>query len=279
MPREGSNPMRSEQAPYKFKDVVLLVVTHLPSLTDYHEERFEIVKRCLISMRSGAKREHTFMIWDNGSCDELKEFLHNEFKPNVLVLSENIGKTAARAASIQMMPYGSIVAYSDDDILYFDDWLNPQIDLLNTLQGASVISGYPIRKMFGWSTSSAQAWAKKNNCQVQKGKFIPEEWERDYAASIGRPWEKHVDMTKDDYDYKIVHQGKKAFLTAHHCQFVGYVVNVTRALFQDGMAMGDEKKFDEALNKVGPRFCTTERLCRHMGNKMSEEFDIVKVVV
>lgn len=273
--RLGNNPLRFEPAPDKIKDIVFLVVTHLPdpidNNNDYHGHRFEVVKTCLETMRNNSKRNHTFFVWDNGSEDGFRQWLQTTFQPDMLMLSMNIGKNNARYAAINMLPLSSIVCYSDDDIYYEDNWLNPQIDLLSSFPNVACVSGYPVRTSFRWGNENTMKWAKENG-KVTQGRFISKEYESDYANSIGRDPQQHVEMTVKDIDYKISYEGKEAYLTSHHCQFIGYTVKVRQALFDDGMAMGDEKITDVNLDKVGLRLCTTKRYTRHIGNVLDDSF-------
>ena len=273
MARTEMNPLRAQPAPYKMKDTTLLVVTHLPDDdSDYHKDRMEVVQTCLTSMRNGAKRDHTFMVWDNGSKDTFKEWLYNEFQPDITIFSKNIGKNQARANAIRMMPLSSIVAYSDDDFYYYDNWLSPQIKILNHFS-AQLVTGYPIRTMFRWGCESTINWSNKHG-KLEKGIFMPEQWERDYAVSIGRDPNLHMNehLTKDDFDYRVSYNGSQAYCVGHHAQFVGYVAKLLPALNADSsLAMPDEKQFDIAQSKLGIRLATTDRLCRHIGNVIHDE--------
>ena len=272
MAREGMNPLRFKPAPYKFGDVVCLVVTHLPAQdpTGYHARRLEVVQTCLLSMRAGARRDHTFMVWDNGSSDTFREWLYNEFKADVIVLSPNIGKNPARASAIRMMPLSSIVAYSDDDFYHYDNWLTPQIKILNHF-GAQLVTGNAVRMMFGWACENTINWARKHG-KVEQGRFIPEEWERDYAISIGRDPDYHMNEFSKDYeDVRVSYNGSQAYCVGHHAQFVGYVAKLLPGLENDGMAMSDERVFDEAQARLGLRLATIDRLTRHMGNVIHDE--------
>lgn len=275
MARDGMNPLRFKPAPYSFKDIVLLVVTHLPDNDDtgYHAQRMEVVKTCLNSMRDKCNRDHTFMVWDNQSGTAFREWLLNDFQPDVTILSQNIGKNQARAAAIRMMPITSIVAYSDDDFYYYDNWLSPQIKVLNHF-GAQLVTGYPCRMMFRWACSSTINWANKHG-KLEKGRFIPEQWEREYAVSVGREPNYHINefTTPEDFDYRVSYNGGVAYCHGHHAQFVGYVAKLLPGLEGDGknLAMSDEVFFDEAQAKLGLRLATTERLCRHIGNVIHEE--------
>ena len=268
------NPLRFKPAPYAFKDIVLLVVTHLPESdnTGYHNKRMEVVQTCLNSMRSRADRESTMMVWDNESSPTFREWLLNEFNPDVAILSKNIGKNQARAAAIRMLPLGSIVAYSDDDFYYENNWLSPQIKILNHFQ-AQLVTGYPCRMMFGWGCEQTVAWANKHG-KVEQGRFIPEQWERDYAISIGRDPDLHINEVSKGYeDIKVKYNGSEAYCHGHHAQFIGYVAKLLPGLAttNDGLAMSDEKVFDISMGKLGLRLATTERLARHIGNVIHDE--------
>lgn len=270
--RQGMNPLRLSPAPYALQDIVFVVVTHVPceEQPGYHKERQEIVKTCLTTMRQNAKREHTFLVWDNDSRSDFRDWLQHIFEPDVLIQSRNIGKNNARAAAVNMLPLGSIVCYSDDDILYYDNWLQPQIDLLSNFPNVAAVTGYPVRTMFRWGCENTVRWARENG-KLEQGRFIPKEWEMDYADSIGRSHEDQVKATLKDVDYRVTYDGMQAYTTAHHCQFIGYAVKLVQALQMDNGAMPDEKPTDIRLDQIGLRLATTERLCRHMGNVMDDK--------
>jgi hypothetical protein len=268
--RIGQNPNKAADA-VGIEPVVLAVVTHLPNTTTaYHAKRMEVIQTCLTSMRQGANTEHTFAVWDNGSIPELRRWLQWDFKPDVFVQSPNIGKTAARTSIFRMFHPDTVVCYSDDDMLFYDDWLRPQLELLQHFPGVACVSGYPVRTSFRWGNENTKAWARKY-ADLQMGYFLPQEWEADFALSVGREPAWHKEYSKGDLDYLITYKGKKAYATAHHCQFIGRAETVGRVLQYDGKAMGDEKPFDIALDRIGLRLATTQRLCRHIGNVLHDE--------
>lgn len=268
--RVGHNPRRQFPAELLVRPVALGVVTHLPDLKGYHAERLEVVQTCLTTMRAGARMDHTFIVWDNGSGPELMDWLEGEFRPDILVKSGNVGKTAARTALFRMVHPRTILAYSDDDIYYYDNWLAPQMALLQHFPKVAAVTGYPVRTSFRWGTANTREWARKF-AQLEEGRFLPREWENDFAVSVGREPEWHANYTKDDKDYRVTFRGVQAYATSHHCQFVAKAEVIDHLLQFDGWAMGDEKPFDEALDNVGLRLATTERLTRHIGNVLHDE--------
>lgn len=269
MPRVGQNPNRSQKA-HTFEPIVFAVVTHLPNEYGYHAQRFDVIQNSIRSMVGKARLPHSLLIWDNGSCHEFREWLRYDLRPDVLVLSKNVGKTSARTALFRMVPPDSVVCYSDDDILYYDNWLQPQLELLNHFPNVAAVSGYPVRTAFRWGIDHTLRWAR-HNAVVETGHFISTEWEDDFAVSIGRDIEYHRQYTAHDVDYRVTYRGKQAYLTAHHCQFIARAKTIDQVLKFDGQAMGDERVFDVALDDLGLRLCTTERMCRHIGNVTDEK--------
>lgn len=279
MPRVGRNPNLLAPAPYTFKPLVFVVVTHLPCSADsYHAQRLEVIQTCLTTMRQNAHQDHTFVVWDNGSKDEVRDWIQHIFEPDVFIAAPNIGKLAAREAALRILPPASIVCYSDDDMLFYDNWLAPQLDLLLNFPNVATVSGYPVRTQFRWGNEQTLAWARQH-AKVKQGQFIPQEWEDDFAVSIGRDPAEHKKMTVADYDTKISYNGREAYATAHHCQHIGYAVKLLQAMHGDNRAMGEERSFDIELDKLGLRLCTTQRLARHMGNVLDDKLrEEVKVM-
>jgi hypothetical protein len=236
----------------------------------YHEHRLDVIKTCLTTMQEGAKTKHTLAVWDNGSCADLRDWLQAEFKPDVLILSGNIGKTAARTSLARMFHPRTIIGYSDDDMYFFDNWLAPQIELLKHFPNVSSVTGYPVRTSFRWGCENTIAWAKANG-KLEVGRYLPREWEDDFAVSIGRNPEWHEQYSEQDQDYIVTYNGKQAYCTSHHCQFIANVEKIEKVLQYDSHAMADEKPFDIALDSIGLRLATTQRLTRHIGNVLDEK--------
>lgn len=267
--RKGNNPNRTAGAA-QFTDVVLTCVTHLPNYYGYHSQRFQVVTACLETMRQNSGGDYTIVIWDNGSNEQFRTWVQEEYKPDVFVRSENIGKTLARHTLASMLPKDRIISYCDDDILFYPNWLNPQLELLRKFPNVACVTGYPVRTQFRWGCENTKAWASLYG-KMQSGRYMPDEWERDFAISVGRDPEWHKGYTANDIDYIVEYNGVKAYATAHHCQFIGMAGTIAKAHNIDFQAMGDERPFDINLDKLGLRLATMERLTRHMGNVIDDE--------
>jgi hypothetical protein len=268
--RRGHNPNKQFAPAAQITPIVMTCITHLPVLEGYHAERMEVVRTCLESMRKHAGGKYTTIVWDNGSCAELLDWLRNEYKPDILIQSANIGKNSATQALAGMLPPETIMTYCDDDMFFYPDWLAPQVALLKSLPNVACVSGYPVRTSFRWGNENTVNWFRKYG-RMTAGKFLPSKWEEDFAISIGRDPNTHKAMTLNDVDLLGEFNGRTAYLTSHHCQFVAYAGVIAKANKADSFAMGEQRFFDIALDQIGLRLATTQRLSRHIGNIIHDE--------
>lgn len=271
MSREGTNPLKGKTVG-KQPAVVACVITHLPELTGYHNNRMQVIQTSLTSLRNNSAMKIPVMVWDNGSCDVFRDWLIKSFKPEYLVLSPNVGKTSARSAIPRMFPLGVIVAIADDDMLYYPNWLMPQLDLLKTFPDVGCVSGYPVRTQQRWGNEYTLAWAKEN-AKLEVGRFIPDKWDEDFCTSIGRDYKGfHIKYTEKDRDYLITYKGRKAYAAAHHCQFLAYAGRIAEFTQWTDEALSAEMIFDKTVDGAKLlRLTTTDRLTRHMGNVLDSE--------
>jgi len=121
------NPNRQAKAD-GFAPYVASSIVHLPNFEGYHKERFEVVKTSLMTMRDNAGLDCQILIWDNGSCQEFRDWLLNEYKPDAVVLSMNVGLSNARAGLIRMLPPDVILGVSDDDMYFYPNWFKAQVE-------------------------------------------------------------------------------------------------------------------------------------------------------
>ena len=265
--RIGSNPLHDARVK-GFPPVVACVITHLPHRDGYHAKRLEVIQACISSMTKGAPGV-PLVVWDNGSHPVLKEWLKS-LHPYLLIESANVGKSSARAALFRMFPPSTLVAMSDDDILFYPGWLDAEAEVLTTFPCVACVTGNPIRTSFRWGCENTIKWMSDHGI-LETGRFIPDEYERDFCDSIGRVYESHRKNTAAEQDYRGVYNGIYAYATSHHCQFIATSGHILPALRYDDAAMADEKPFDMALDRIGLRLSTVKRYSRHIGNVLHDE--------
>lgn len=267
--RVGQNPERANTIPGLPRRYAA-VITHLPDQEGYHSRRLEVIKACLISMREGAPKV-AVIVWDNGSIPELTAWIKDVYKPFYFIQSPNIGKSNARRAIFGMVEPESMVSLCDDDMLFYPDWWKASEALLAGFPHVGKVSCYPVRTQGRWGCERTKEWAKAN-AEVKTGKLLPVEYDYDFCTSIGRDYDNHLIMSKDDMDHMATYNGLQAYCYAHHCQFMGYADRLLPVLAGSNYLMADEKPFDIAVDNAGMlQLTTVTRYARHIGNVIDKK--------
>ena len=118
--RKGQNPAKFVSTVSKPQRITAAVLTYIPFLSGYYAEALDVLRACLDSMHRDAGLPFDTMVFDNGSCREVREYLLAEREAGriqYLVLSEhNVGKGGAWNMILGGAP-GEILAYCDSDVL------------------------------------------------------------------------------------------------------------------------------------------------------------------
>jgi glycosyltransferase involved in cell wall biosynthesis len=284
MARIGINPARGKLAVERPQRITITMVTYLPELSGYFEHRLEVLRLSLASLTAHTSLPHDLMIFDNGSCAEALQFLQDlqaRGELNYLIRSEkNVGKIDALRILFNAAP-GEIIAYSDDDILFYPGWLEAHLQILEAFPQSGMVSGAPVRNAAGHAHASldALAAAPPAGLHVERRRCIPDEWEADWAQSTGREPQAHLQATSADLDLVFRQQTPPGALVeaigaANHFQFIARKERILAALPSEwtGKLMGSMIEMDEAIDRQGGlRLSTMQRYTRHLGNALSPE--------
>jgi hypothetical protein len=306
MTRVGINPARGKHSDYHPARITVAMVTYLPSLAGYFANRLEVIRLVFDSLFANTSLPYDLMVFDNGSCASLTDYLL-ELKASdqidYLILSkQNIGKIGAFQVLLNAVP-GEIVAYHDDDILFYPGWMEACLDILENIPQAGMVSGQPVRDTGRHARKSLELTAQQyqvgtdsqndaptmTNPNGQKilvpgmtvsyERIIPDAWEADWALSTGRDPQKYVPETQDELDLVFrLPKPNGSVLTAVGCathfQFLARKELILKALPSEwsGKLMGEMKELDGAVDDMGAlRLATAQRFTRHLGNTLSEE--------
>lgn len=284
MTRIGINPARGMTSDYQPASVTVAMLTYIPSLDGYFENRLEVLKLAFASLIAHTSVPFDLYVFDNGSCEIVVEYLRslqNSGLVETLLLSrQNIGKIDALKILFNAAP-GKVIAYSDDDIFFYPGWLEDHLEILDGFPKAGMVSGLPVRSASGHAMESIERLSGLADEQIQlsRERFIPDDWEIDWALSTGRDPDAHLIETQNQQDlmirnvsgenYKIL----EAVGGANHFQFVSPKSILLKALPVEWTQklMGAMIELDEAVDRLGYlRLSTAKRVCRHMGNYLSD---------
>ncbi|OGO28911.1 MAG: hypothetical protein A2Z16_04880 [Chloroflexi bacterium RBG_16_54_18] len=291
MARIGINPARGMVSDYHPARISLTVISYIPELTGYFADRLKILSLSVASLIQHTTYPYDLVVFDNGSCPEVVDFWrHLQLDGNVdyLILSDkNIGKIGALRILFQAAP-GEIIAYSDDDILFYPGWLAENLKILEAFPKVGMVSGVAVRNAALHAHHSLDQLVQHPlpGLTVSFERCIPDEWERDWAASTGRDPQSYLQDSKDRQDtvLKISHHPgsppseeetvSEAIGSANHFQFIARKEIILQALPADwsGKLMGHMLELDQAVDDLGYlRLSTCKRTTRHLGNTVSSD--------
>jgi len=277
MARYGVSPTRRRTSDYKPARVTVAVLTFVPELEGYYRHRLDVLRACLESILKNTQGDYDLLVFDNGSCPEVVAYLralHQAGEIDFLMLSsQNLGKIGALQLMFNAAP-GELVAYCDDDILFYPGWLPAHLEILDTYPNAGMVSGAPVRNAANHAFRSNLAYIESQPAalQVERLHWIPDAWEQDWALSTGRDPEKHLEDTRAQEDIRLQLQNISAYPAANHFQYLAPREVLLKAMPNSwtGKLMGHMIDLDEAVDAQGClRLSTTQRYTRHIGNVVS----------
>jgi glycosyltransferase involved in cell wall biosynthesis len=278
--RVGQNPAKLLKKVTKPAEITAAVTCYIPFLTGYYAQSLELLKLSLESMRAHADLPFDLMVFDNGSCQEVRDYLlaaQDAGMIQYLILSEqNLGVVGAWNVLFGAAP-GKYIAYSDYDIYFYPNWLSALVEVLETFPLAGMVTGLPLLTPKEFS-SSTLAWAEQTpDVSIEVGQLISWEDYWRHSKSISPSKEAGEKFFAENQAYRIGFQGLRCYAGAGHFQFVGRKEFFAQILpLHAERPMGGEvRNLDIAINHAGYlRLGTLEWNVEHMGNTIQERFVI-----
>lgn len=269
--RVGQNPAKYVKTVARPERITVAVLNYIPFLSGFYAEVLDVLKVCLDSARKDAGLPFDLLVFDNGSCEEAKNFLVNEQdegRIQYLFLSEkNLGKGGAWNILLSGAP-GEIIAYADSDCLFYPGWLSESVKLLEAFPNVGMVTARPFRTNPDFYSQTV-AWVEKNG-QTTHGHFIPWETFLEFDRSIGQTDEeirRHYDSSDD---VKLIYNGVEAMAGASHWQFTARKDVLAQFLpFNMDRPMGQVKQLDQRVNEAGYlRLMPVEPYAMNMSNTL-----------
>ena len=270
--------MRKGQNPAKFvKDVVrparitVALLNYIPFLSGFYAETLDVLKVSLASMRREAGLPFDLMVFDNGSCAEVCDFLVKEKEDGriqYLILSEkNMGKGGAWNVMLAGAP-GEIIAYTDADVLFSPNWLSRSVEILETFPNVGMVTARPFRTLPEFYESTLK-WAR-DNAKLEEGQFIPWETFLEFNLSLGQTEEENRQVYAETKDWRIQYKGVTALAGASHWQFTAHKSTLQGFLpFDMDKPMGQVRQLDKRMNDAGLlRLMVSDPLAMNMSNTL-----------
>jgi glycosyltransferase involved in cell wall biosynthesis len=269
--RKGQNPAKFVKDVARPERITVALLNYIPFLSGFYAETLDVLKVCMESMRKDAGLPFDLMVFDNGSCPEVREFLvkeKEEGRIQYLILAEkNMGKGGAWNVMLAGAP-GEIIAYTDSDVLFSPKWLSRSVEILETFPNVGMVTARPFRTPPELIESTLK-WAK-DNAQLEEGQFIS--WERflEFNLSLGQTEEENKKVYAETRDWRIVYKGVSAMAGASHWQFTAYKSTLQQFLpFDMDKPMGQVRQLDKRMNNAGLlRLMVSDPLAMNLSNTL-----------
>jgi glycosyltransferase involved in cell wall biosynthesis len=271
--RIGQNPAKVSKTVARPQRITVAVLNYIPFMDGYYAEMLDVLKVSLNSLRETADLPFDLLVFDNGSCEEVLQYLADEKQAGriqFLMLSEkNLGKGGAWNIMLAGAP-GEIIAYADNDVMYYPGWLSKSVEILETFPNVGMVTSRPFRTDAGLYTRTI-AWAEQNSdVQIERGGFIPWDTFLEFDLSLGKPEEEIRERYEALQDIRLTYHGIQALAGASHWQFVVRKSVVSQFLPLDmDRPMGQVKQLDSRMNDASLlRLMPVEPLVMNISNSL-----------
>lgn len=271
--RIGQNPAKFVKDVAKPERITAAVLNYIPFLSGFYADMLDVLKANLTSLRETADMPMDVLVFDNASCDEVRQFLLDEHQAGriqyLYLSSRNLGKGGAWNAMLAGAP-GEIIAYTDNDCLFYPGWLSRSMALLETFPNVGMVTARPFRTNPEFY-SATTGWGEKTpEVQVEQGAFIPFETFREFDLSLGQSEEEIRQHYETSTDVRLTYKGVSALAGASHWQFTARKEVLAQFLpFSMDRPMGQVKQLDQRMNAAGYlRLMPTEPLAMNLSNTL-----------
>lgn len=230
---------------------------------------------CLGSFAATAPPDSSLCVFDNGSCDEVIEYLrklqYERLVTTLITSTRNVGKVNAWNA-LFALPLGLFVTFFDSDVLFLPGWYEDSRAILETFPHAATVTAQPIPgTLERHCDATINGAVSDSSVHVSEGPdLIPSHYVDSHRLGLGETPEVYANRIVNRRDVRLTRAGVEAYVSSSHFQFLGRS-DVLKSYFPlpSTRVLGDDFLFDERVDASKRwRLSTSDYLVHHMGNKV-----------
>jgi len=274
--RVGQNPAKNIKEVTKPNRITVAVLNYIPFIGGFYTEMLDVLNACLSSIRETTDLPYDLLVFDNGSCPEVVDYLvaqKNLGSIQYLMLSEqNLGKGGAWNIMLSGAP-GEIIAFADNDCQFYKGWLSKSVELLETYPNTGMVTARPYRTPPEFFTSTVE-WAQSTTgVELERGQLVPFDVIHSFNLSLGQSDEYSRELIAKSEDILIRYQDVPAVIGGSHWQFTAFKSTLARFLpFDMDRPMGQVRQLDRRMNEEGLlRLMTAEPLVMNLSNTLPDD--------
>lgn len=270
--RLGANPNKDIiQGQNDFFHQVIIPV-YIPNEEGYFKDSFTIFKYNLESLFNTIHSQTYVSIINNGSCSEVKDYLDELFKENLineLIHTDNIGKVNAVLKGLVGHSF-PIITISDADVMFLNGWQKETYAVFDAFPKVGVVGLTPMINMSYYLTSNL-IFENLLSSKIRFSKIINPSAMLNFYKSIGR--EKEFNEIEEKRNFTLNRKGINAVVGSGHyvATYRGDIFKVVKKFSNFKLGGDIEFQIDElAFNKGFWRLTTNDNYAYHLGNTEEE---------
>lgn len=259
--------------------LTVTTVTYVPRLADYYLEGLDILRLTLSQIRATAPEPFDLMVFDNGSCSEVVDFLvelKEKGEIQALILSPYNMKKLGAINYLFSAAQGDFIYYFDSDILHFDGWYEEAMKIMTAFPKAGMVNAAPIPSQDKEVMEATFRIADRDpELQRVQGDVFDEEILRANAIAMGTNVEPYIQKAGERFQEVFLRDGVKALPIASHSHFLmrREAAKAVVPYARDWHLKHKDKHFDMLVSEAGyMRLGTMSVHVAHLGNVLTQRW-------